>query len=616
MAKNRTFKGALQGYIFYDRLQNNPEGSFLHKLYEHAAEDLDDAENIFDDRAEPSRYSSMLRQHAAAERARELKFLQDSFGLNISASQLDTIAMNRELVHMFNDAMNLSILWKQTAQRISALGDYIKANPNNEWAGSKGIEARNLIEERFLYQVDQYYKNNAIPFIDRCFTILLQQDKFAEASIAKDVDTITQMLNSEISKQWPRFVDEMLVWAFNNIGSQYKKESTGNTAKWQEIADAIKHNQALMDQFTSRYRTILMTQYTEAHKKMSEAVAQNLIAATKDGKVRGNKNAQQGIYSKQVRSAAHKIKPLIKTSRKRASQRGQLAEIFGVSVVKSLAEGGQKDIKIKTNVTGGVSTVFDIDTVEVFYKGDIEMPSLREVLLQQMPGKEAGTVKIGSKGDAATAITEYERVATSLDPTASMVYESIKNYDMGFYFQQHGGFSGTSMSYSSAADVLSNILKKDKDSVKLYLVKLMNTMKGAMYGEMDKTHQIELMTEAMANNVASFLFDDMYAEVQGKSTGANKIHLFRLSDIVVPLSVFLEGMAGAFANWASDPQQAMRWFKIGYKNASEIKYDNDNYGGLAEAEHAWGLQRKEAWRNFEITTTFFGDFITEVKKYL
>lgn len=132
---------------------------------------------------------------------------------------------------------------------------------------------------------------------------------------------------------------------------------------------------------------------------------------------------------------------------------------------------------------------------------------------------------------------------------ADMVFISEKSYNLsGNTFKKghkdYGGFGAESPDIKSVGKTLSKgQLSSNTLSDLIFLL--------ANSGErMINGRDVEDVTRVVALNIASFLFDDVVITdaLDEYHSTTNRIHLFNLNGIMVPLSVFLEGVAVAIEN--------------------------------------------------------------------
>jgi hypothetical protein len=133
------------------------------------------------------------------------------------------------------------------------------------------------------------------------------------------------------------------------------------------------------------------------------------------------------------------------------------------------------------------------------------------------------------------------QMSAQMQETA-ITYESTKKYHLGSTFH---GFKGTTFGYFDAVTMLNRIdLRANGHDVEGFLNKIMNTASGALLENEKSFREEARLTLALA--VAHFLFDD-WDDIGRNMASATTtgVHVFRLSDILVPLSYLLLSMAQA-----------------------------------------------------------------------
>ena len=625
---------AEDGYIFYDHLQKKDK-----QLYDEAKEafetvdDMDSIEGSFN----PQEIANNLYNIAYREREKEVRYLRDNF--NVTLSDELTAADTKNLITYFNEQFNIGKTWEVILDRLRL----VQEKSNSEYG--ERIDPRNLIAERFAYQVEVFFNKRGNSFINKMFKIPAVrqecQSAFAEAYTADDSKALQvnleyalkrAMNNQEVQALWEAFATEAAIYASEHIGDQYKI-SNQNQQIWEQIGKDINSNIALQQGLAYSFGGQL------TNISVLKNIAGNIAKGLAKGAQLTDQDIRRGNKSSVYKNAVSRAKTQLKHSvfgkgDTRAKKRGLLAEGVLSAVAIALEEKGKgkNDIHIevaasKTMRTGEVSTVFSTDSLYISF----EFPTkevIQNFVQSSLSAKNDGKGKksntfVWDKTKTAEAIAEVEKqVFASQKANSAIIYESTKDYNITSTFSKRG-FQGTSMNYTSAITVLSSLLHKDTGTIQLYLNKLLNSMTGAMYGEsFDRNKANDFLTYSLASQVGAMLFDDMYATTAGLMNDNRGIHIFRLSGIVIPLSVFLMGFARAFDNWNDGTSRAYarKWFKVGFTRPSQILYkynsstDSYDYEGQHPAE-AWNTQRKYAINRFKITMSFFGTFIEEVLKY-
>ena len=116
----------------------------------------------------------------------------------------------------------------------------------------------------------------------------------------------------------------------------------------------------------------------------------------------------------------------------------------------------------------------------------------------------------------------------------------------------------------------------------------------------------------IALNIADFLFDDVTITdaLDTYSSNLNVIHIFNLNGILVPLSVFLEGVAHSIENnW----EEILNYVSVSF-HAKRVSYNTDGNKELTEQDWVNFYQAKLS--NNTVSIHFFGDFVNFIMENL
>lgn len=619
---------AQNGFIFYSRLAEHDKN-----LYDAAFNEFNDiSEEALGFDFDPSSLGNSLLQMAQTERNKETRYLRDNFGIQLSDGL--TVSETSNLIRYFNERLNIDKTWELIIERLRL----VQAGELEEFGNQ--LDPRNLISERFAYQVEQYFGKYGQSFLNQVFKIRAVADSikqilseaqqegsaYAQNKLQQLFDSLIDK-NPEVLRLWTEFTMKASAYAVHHIGDLYKR-SPQNKKAWEEIGKRINENLILQESLIYSFGGYL------ANKNMfkqSVTKISNALTSGKNGSVLTPEEFEARTKSPQYKNAVKRMATQMKRStygngKDRGKKRGIAAEYVMGAIAMNLEKGNNPDLKIevaaqKTMRTGEISTVFSTDS----YYFTLELPSadvikdIVKVMLKQNK-KEKGDTVLNKRFAAELTQKIEEEVFKGKDATSAILYESTKDYNITSTFSKRG-FHGTSMNYASAISAFSDLLHKDKSQIQLYFNKLLNTMSGAMYGSgegglgYDRNKANDFLTFSLASQVGSMLFDDMYATTAGMMNDNLGIHVFRLSGMVVPLSVFLYGFAQAFLKWdgAASRAYARKWFKVSFSKPGEILYADDNYG--VHPMEAWNTQRKYAINRFKVSLDFYGTFVEEILKY-
>ncbi len=189
-----------------------------------------------------------------------------------------------------------------------------------------------------------------------------------------------------------------------------------------------------------------------------------------------------------------------------------------------------------------------------------------------------------------------------------IIYSNVKDYALGQNFKRRGGFStGGDMKL----DTYANIMKKTKASE--FVGAIANAMDEAVFG--DEKHRqaiLEMITQDMAN----FLFDDVFTVGKEMTDGATAIHLMNLDGVYIPVSYLLLLLAEAFEqedkkNYRDIFYPTIRYTKILYPHGGE-GHEGDNKWTYDD----WLKQRDDALNKITIGATFVRSFVDIVKELM
>lgn len=590
VSANHLNRSAERGFIFYDRLNNNPKnGKWLdsiHKSFNSAISFIDDLKNNND----IDSVISLLRSQAEAEKAKEREVLKTYYGITFAKDKVS----NEDIIRAMNDAMNINEYWRYTLKKISQL-----STKEDEYKGlDKKTETlvgrfATLAESAFEKEISTLFENAIKAIEDTKSAFLGEQGQIR-------VDLIEKYLLVYYKLNLGQAIDKSIDTTWNNLGTQIKnKPDSEDLEEWEEIKEAFQNNLSFQEQFKRQYKAYFLKDKTlEKFSKKIEIISKNYFKVKQKNVVRreGKKNEDRR------RAHVNFIKNNLTFKKSKPRELGSLAEVIAASL----------NSPHKSSRTGANSTVFSTDIVTTLpAKGFI--PSFND--LYKHIAKIISKDRKGplTKKEAAEITKLYQEFANRKG--ATIVYESVKEYDLGYFFKTHGGFGGTGMTYTSAAQALAKFTNKDASHYTLYFNYLLNMMKGAIYKERSQKEEKDRMTGAFAQFVAAFLFDDYYAAfgTDNFESTPGAIHVFRLSGIVVPLSIFLEGFANAFKNM--EELQNQKWFRVDFKIPKEILYDEED-DKKKDGEKRWVTQRNKAHEEFRLASTFFGDFIAEVQRWV
>ena len=575
MSFDRTHGGDYS-YIYYDTLIKDDKD-----LYDNAVRALTNVANETIDLSnfDADKTANFINNLAKREREKEKEYIKKH--LKLKNFPADLIEDNR-LIELYNKYLNLDSLWKKSVKDIKRLSDEKSKNIN------RGLNDSDLLGRRLAIKVNEYYDKYFYEELEKCIRIVLNDQKVLK-SLITDGDTrdLEQKLQQQFSSNFSRLNEAAIHYALTTL--HLNKEGAAEYAEWEPVINELMANKKAFD--------TLASQYNVQFSKKLDSVKNNLIAQLTNMLKNSNK-----IKIKDTKKIAKGLTAKAKISKTNISKMGgTLAEHSGAAL--SLINE-----TVESVLSGSASAVFSTDIMSIITK--VEIPNPTQLLIDLTREYRQQNGGVFNKTMASEVNRLWREEIEKVDPEATFIYETVKSYDLGYRFQQAGGFHGTSMSYNSAATMLAKFLDKSPEQMKMYFTVLMNTMKGAIFADsmsINKETETDRLTKALASYAGVLLFDD-FLNIIPAGTRDNAIHLFRLNDIVIPFSVLLFGFSKAFRKWDVDSGAAKKWFSVTYEVAHgprERKEDEDS-------ETAWTEQLKDSISRFHIATTFFGNFLEYV----
>lgn len=185
----------------------------------------------------------------------------------------------------------------------------------------------------------------------------------------------------------------------------------------------------------------------------------------------------------------------------------------------------------------------------------------------------------------------------------SIVFVSDKNYNLrADSFAEGKGFRAESPSLKNLGGVLS---RAGVSNVNDIIFALANTGSNQYNGSADSIEKY------LATQIANFLFDDVVITdaLDDNMSSSNRIHVFNLGGIYVPLSVFLEGV---YHSLSAMQGELSNYVSVQYE-ASNISYTSQE-DKLEQSD--WTQLYSSVISSSKVNIHFFGNFIDFVGAYL
>lgn len=485
----RAKKPARNGYIFYDNLGTDELGEFYNRAYWQDVRT--EAESYFSqvEGSAPSLNSDTvqyLRNMADTERKKELALLSDYLGCTVKPQEG---ILEAELINILTE--NLSI--KTEADKVLNI---IRDDLRN---GSDWIYYAPKLTGHYIWKE-----------VEKVI------DKIPPRAIEEImVDGRPALFNAE----WSRLVEPAVERGLENFlratGEDVGGRGKESASTWNEILGL--YNQ--IEDFRKRF---VGTAYEKfGLKNISRVIMKDWREA----------------YLKEFGSngdVAEYFRTKISGDVKQRMNAKGLGNIVGGFLLEDLSLlkkdlGLSKnnhfvslDVKVNSNIAPSRESI-DITTVLARVDTKVEM----DILSRGTEGKE-------------DAFRKHEAFLQAMNQHqgSSIIYESTKLYGMGDGFR---GFRGSSFNFPAAIAMLNTIGYPHAEAL---LNKLNQTARGAIY----QKNAADIRRNAagtLSQYIAYFLFDDWKSIGKDPKGGANTIHVFNLSYIIVPLSWLLYKLADA-----------------------------------------------------------------------
>ena len=295
---------------------------------------------------------------------------------------------------------------------------------------------------------------------------------------------------------------------------------------------------------------------------------------------------------KNRRRKKRKKLPKVKTTIQNGSNKGEIAELFGALIAEANLKGitfsdGIFDYTFETHHTGGYGVKSDVMQLAVV---GVETTDLENV-------GYAGE----SNSNRVNQIRQYRKAFEKLkEAHGHIVFISNKNYNINADFKGRGGFLAQE---KTTLENVGALLREVGSPVKVdnLIDVLSNCGERMVLGDPPDD-----VLKVVATQIGHFLFDDLSITVP---TGINTVHLFNLSGIYIPMSVFLEGV---YHSIMSAEQNMDSFVRVNFKGGEPTS--GEGYRPWGNDYYQFQRFRDDKIKNSYITVHFmrdFADFITE-----
>lgn len=535
-----------KGWVYYERL-----GKEGYEVEADAAQKYYNSITLHENTSD-SGLGQQLINKGRQERSKELALLGQVFKVN--ARDLD----DSQYLTALNEIMNVGTVWKPAVQRIK---DNLQNRKNNK--------DQRFYVNTFYNIFIRNFKNN----IKNGINELLGQEIFRY-----------NVLNNETEAK--EGIEGMYEDAYQNAFKQTMNTLNENV----DNGDSAEVKQAIeaLVQGSDRLRAV-MTPLLPQTKKLIEQLKTSYITKNGRQRTKGGRDKVK-VYGGNLPATTKKL-------------RGDVSEEITALIATSLTNKTHGNYQVTSSSTR--ASQFSSDIVTIFTSTMSVDPAAIEKSIEKIYATDGDQdiLSLDKTSAAAEIQNLYQQVQNMSNAEAFVVYDSVKNYELGNSFSNFG-FHGTSYNYSSLVTRLEE-LKFDK--ARDIINKFNNTMNGAIL-EGERKDVEEDISQALASNIAEFLYDD-YKVIGNKDNRA--IHIFTLSGVKIPLSFFLIASGKAIKAAEDEKRVTSQWFSFHFSGSKEILYKESS-----EEKNPWEKQREDAIKNFKMSISFLRNFETIVKSYL
>lgn len=529
-------------------------------------------------RANYQKTAAHLRTLAQRERDKENKLLNDVY---VKKGDLDIATLtDRQLVRLMTDAMSIRGTWDRT----------LKAIDENKPKMLRDNKAR---MEKYLYQ-------NVLPDI--------MQKHLRE--IAREIGGYIQQGLKDGSldkKELEEYAESKTLPVFEKAIGKTIDDLAKDTSSSESI-QGYKDLKKMKDELSSYYKRWVEEVGHEMFVDLG--FLNDLDNLIKD--VERNSRNIRGATTRTANWMDLRVKSAISSKRQVAQKAGLLAETTA-NLIPTL-NGIVNEALEKFHIVGqNVGRRGTVDNLQLWMpKGDFAKVNL------DMRVDVSGINKNLNGSDKEAARKGYEKFFKEARKTAA---ESKGLYSRSYFVKTNN----KDYDLSKKGSFLGGQQRLNEDISKIFgygemkgvYSLLANTAPG---GLMHGTNKHEDLLVSLGAHIGNFLFDD-YTEI-GKQGDLNVIHVLNLNKNIIPLSVFLFGLAQAFESANSEVSQV---YVQALGNASKVEI-----GSIASAtvthpaidtsirggQPAWASQAGKAYQNIDVQLTFYKNFLDIVREWI
>ena len=520
-----------------------------------------------------------LRTLAQRERDKENKLLNDVY---VKKGDLDIATLtDRQLVQLMTDAMSIRGVWDRT----------LKAIDGNKPA---------LLRDN-KYRMEKYLYQNVVKDIlhDNARKIAREIGGYVQQGIKNgDLD------KRELEDKMREVTEPYFKQAIDKMVDDLAKDTKDNKAL-QGYKDLKKAKDELQEYYDKWVREVGEQMFTDL------GFLQDLDSLIKD--VGENSKNIRGATTRTANWLDINVLATIKNTRKVAQRAGLLSEV-SASLLPEL-----------TNTVNEALEKFDIHSTNVGRQGTVDGLQFwtpKNGTIAEVDGKIGidvekieeylkGSDKRAAREGYAKFFEEARREAAENKELYAHSY-FIRSNNKDYNLSKKGSFQG---GQQRLTDDLGTIFGTNNLSGVYGL--LANTAPG---GLMHGTDKHEDLLVSLGAHIGNFLFDD-YTEI-GRQGDLNVIHVLNLNKNIIPLSVFLFGLAQAFESANSEVSQV---YVQALGNASKVEIGNIASATVTHpaidtsirgGQPAWASQAARAYQNIDVQLTFYKNFMDIVKEWI
>lgn len=551
MARKEYYHYIADGGLFYDDLGNVGQTGYWKQLKY-------DAMNRFDAVSNPDRkgvdgfdrVGTSLIWQGHNELKREVKVLSQIFGIPLDDQEILAEDDFSSLIKAFNEALNIKELYNYT---LLTVNNGTSDTPNT-------------------------FKTSAAKLLGSYLSTITNQSPYKEDINNLLTQYSTDMLDGDqLSENLFNILDDAFDEAFERIGNIIDDDDR----PFAELYDAIQR----VNNFRSKY-----------HKKFFAAYGfDNLEERVK--------NYRKELLKKDIQNDMEvDLDHIIKSSLKSAPMAGLIQEELIPAMTEALSSIHVNSgiFSATTRSAGTVGGKANTDIVH--FVGDEADFGRVDLELKAAFAEQTGA---GTKEDVRKAFQSFtNRISDTID-SGTIIYESTKEYNLGTDYFQKKGFTGTTYNREGLISLLKELNYYRADH---FVNAYMNTAPGAILKSWEKGEKI--LEANIAKAMGSLLFDDYSINNWASKNG---IHVFRLSNIVVPLSYLLIRAGQAYKEAAGYTD----WVDIHAKYPDRV-YPRSFYEGsrsLVDTSYEaslkrWNEQLKENNKSFSVQISFLKNFVS------